>query len=141
MYFSKCFVSFVLRIVHPKLRDLPQYKEEFYFNDFLQMEWFIAYSNSVCVFKTGELQNIMKGDTVASTNLHLVAGDRLLVGAVHADMEINDYSSKKGVFSYTLQVHKLINFICFIVILKVNIRGKWLFSAHKKSRSMFCFTI
>ncbi|XP_053386148.1 uncharacterized protein LOC123539409 isoform X3 [Mercenaria mercenaria] len=54
--------------------------------------------------QTGELQNIMKGDTVGSTNLHLVCGDRLLVGAVHADMEINEYSSRKGVFNHTLQI-------------------------------------
>ncbi|XP_052812359.1 neurexin-1-like isoform X2 [Mya arenaria] len=54
--------------------------------------------------QTGELQHIMKGDTIGSTNLHLVCGDRLLVGAVHADMEINEYSSKKGVFNHTLQI-------------------------------------
>ncbi|XP_052814372.1 uncharacterized protein LOC128241470 isoform X5 [Mya arenaria] len=54
--------------------------------------------------QTGELQNIMKGDTIGSTNLHLVCGDRLLVGAVHADMEINEYSSRKGVFNHTLQI-------------------------------------
>lgn len=47
----------------------------------------------------------MKGDTIGSTNLHLVCGDRLLVGAVHADMEINEYSSRKGVFNHTLQVN------------------------------------
>jgi len=46
----------------------------------------------------------MKGDTVGSTDLHLVCGDRLLVGAVHADMEINEYSGRKGVFNHTLQV-------------------------------------
>lgn len=54
--------------------------------------------------QTGELQNIMKGDTVGSTDLHLVCGDRLLVGAVHADMEINEYSSRKGVFNHSLQI-------------------------------------
>jgi len=46
----------------------------------------------------------MKGDTIGSTDLHLVCGDRLLVGAVHADMEINEYSSRKGVYNHTLQV-------------------------------------
>lgn len=46
----------------------------------------------------------MKGDTVGSTDLHLVCNDRLLVGAVHADMEINEYSGRKGVFNHTLQV-------------------------------------
>ena len=49
----------------------------------------------------------MKGDTIGSTDLHLVCGDRLLVGAVHADMEINEYSGRKGVFNHTLQVCQL----------------------------------
>ena len=49
----------------------------------------------------------MKGDTIGSTDLHLVCGDRLLVGAVHADMEINEYSGRKGVFNHTLQVRQL----------------------------------
>ena len=48
----------------------------------------------------------MKGDTIGSTDLHLVCNDRLLVGAVHADMEINEYSGRKGVFNHTLQVSK-----------------------------------
>lgn len=52
----------------------------------------------------GELLRIMKGDTIGSTDLHLVCGDRLLVGAVHADMEINEYSGRKGVFNHTLQI-------------------------------------
>ena len=46
----------------------------------------------------------MKGDTVGSTNLHLACNDRLLVGAVHADLEINEYSTRKGVTVKKLQV-------------------------------------
>ena len=56
------------------------------------------------LLQNGELLRIMKGDTIGSTDLHLVCGDRLLVGAVHADMEINEYSGRKGVFNHTLQV-------------------------------------
>lgn len=47
----------------------------------------------------------MKGDTVGSTNLHLACNDRLLVGAVHADLEVNEYSTRKGVTNKKLQVH------------------------------------
>ncbi|KAL3854443.1 hypothetical protein ACJMK2_013712 [Sinanodonta woodiana] len=54
--------------------------------------------------QSGELMRIMKGDTVGSTHLHLVCGDRLLVGSVHADLEINEYSGRKGVFNHTLQI-------------------------------------
>ncbi|XP_060080041.1 uncharacterized protein LOC132559439 isoform X2 [Ylistrum balloti] len=54
--------------------------------------------------QTGELLRIMKGDTVGSTNLHLACNDRLLVGAVHADLEINEFSTKKGVTNKTLQI-------------------------------------
>ena len=46
----------------------------------------------------------MKGDTVGSTNLHLACNDRLLVGAVHADLEINEFSTRKGVTVKKLQV-------------------------------------
>lgn len=46
----------------------------------------------------------MKGDTVGSTNLHLACNDRLLVGAVHADLEVNEYSTRKGVTNKKLQV-------------------------------------
>lgn len=48
----------------------------------------------------------MKGDTVGSTNLHLACNDRLLVGAVHADLEVNEYSTRKGVTNKKLQVKK-----------------------------------
>ncbi|KAL5005761.1 hypothetical protein ScPMuIL_016919 [Solemya velum] len=53
---------------------------------------------------TGELLRIMKGDTVGSTSLHLTCSDRLLVGAVHSDLEINEYSSRKGVYNHKLQI-------------------------------------
>jgi len=46
----------------------------------------------------------MKGDTVGSTNLHLACNDKLLVGAVHADLEINEFSVRKGVTNKKLQV-------------------------------------
>lgn len=46
----------------------------------------------------------MKGDTVGSTNLHLACNERLLVGAVHADLEINEFSARKGVTVKKLQV-------------------------------------
>lgn len=46
----------------------------------------------------------MKGDTVGSTNLHLACNDRLLVGAVHADLKVNEYSTRKGVTNKKLQV-------------------------------------
>lgn len=46
----------------------------------------------------------MKGDTIGSTNLHLACNERLLVGAVHADLEINEYSTRKGVTVKKLQV-------------------------------------
>ena len=59
--------------------------------------------------QNGELLRIMKGDTIGSTDLHLVCNDRLLVGAVHADMEINEYSGRKGVFNHTLQVGKCVD--------------------------------
>ena len=68
---------------------------------------FVEYNLFVHVrfpFQTGELQNIMKGDTTGSTRLHLLCGDRLLVGAVHCDKEINELSSRKGVFNHALQV-------------------------------------
>ncbi|KAJ8319909.1 LOW QUALITY PROTEIN: hypothetical protein KUTeg_001496 [Tegillarca granosa] len=54
--------------------------------------------------QTGELLRIMKGDTVGSTNLHLASNDRLLVGAVHADLEINEFSTRKGVTNKRLQI-------------------------------------
>ncbi|XP_052079469.1 uncharacterized protein LOC127717737 isoform X2 [Mytilus californianus] len=54
--------------------------------------------------QTGELLRIMKGDTVGSTNLHLACNDRLLVGAVHADLEINEFSTRKGVTVKKLQI-------------------------------------
>lgn len=53
----------------------------------------------------------MKGDTVGSTNLHLACNDRLLVGAVHADLEVNEYSTRKGVTNKKLQV--LLDFLQF----------------------------
>ena len=59
----------------------------------------------------------MKGDTIGSTDLHLVCGDRLLVGAVHADMEINEYSGRKGVFNHTLQVCQLFGYYGYISII------------------------
>ena len=59
--------------------------------------------------QNGELLRIMKGDTIGSTDLHLVCNDRLLVGAVHADMEINEYSGRKGVFNHTLQVGECVD--------------------------------
>ena len=59
----------------------------------------------------------MKGDTIGSTDLHLVCGDRLLVGAVHADMEINEYSGRKGVFNHTLQVYQLFVYYGYISII------------------------
>ncbi|CAG5122156.1 unnamed protein product [Candidula unifasciata] len=52
----------------------------------------------------GELLRIMQGETVGSTNLHLVCNDRLLVGAVNADLEINQYSVPKGVHNYVFQI-------------------------------------
>ncbi|XP_062614011.1 uncharacterized protein LOC134275752 isoform X2 [Saccostrea cucullata] len=54
--------------------------------------------------QNGELLRIMKGDTVGSTNLHLACNDRLLVGAVHADLEVNEYSTRKGVTNKKLQI-------------------------------------
>ncbi|XP_056012893.1 uncharacterized protein LOC125678424 isoform X7 [Ostrea edulis] len=54
--------------------------------------------------QNGELLRIMKGDTVGSTNLHLACNDRLLVGAVHADIEVNEYSTRKGVANKKLQI-------------------------------------
>lgn len=41
---------------------------------------------------------------MGSTNLHLACNDRLLVGAVHADLEVNEYSTRKGVTNKKLQV-------------------------------------
>lgn len=43
---------------------------------------------------------------MGSTNLHLACNDRLLVGAVHADLEVNEYSTRKGVTNKKLQVKK-----------------------------------
>lgn len=54
--------------------------------------------------QTGELLRIMKGDTVGSTNLHLACNDRLLVGAVHADLQVNEMSIRKGVTNKKLQI-------------------------------------
>ncbi|KAH9500063.1 hypothetical protein Btru_076507 [Bulinus truncatus] len=53
---------------------------------------------------TGELLRIMQGETVGSTNLHLVCNDKLLVGAINADLEINQYSTPKGVHNYQFQI-------------------------------------
>lgn len=44
---------------------------------------------------------------MGSTNLHLACNDRLLVGAVHADLEVNEYSTRKGVTNKKLQVKKI----------------------------------
>ncbi|GFN82967.1 neurexin-1-alpha, partial [Plakobranchus ocellatus] len=52
----------------------------------------------------GELLRIMQGETVGSTYLHLVNGDRLLVGAINADLEVNQYSVPKGVHNYVFQI-------------------------------------
>lgn len=60
----------------------------------------------------------MKGDTVGSTNLHLACNDRLLVGAVHADLEVNEYSTRKGVTNKKLQV--LLDFLQFCYIYPYN---------------------
>lgn len=56
----------------------------------------------------------MKGDTVGSTNLHLACNDRLLVGAVHADLEVNEYSTRKGVTNKKLQVLLYFLQYCYI---------------------------
>ncbi|CAL1547650.1 unnamed protein product [Lymnaea stagnalis] len=53
---------------------------------------------------SGELLRIMQGETVGSTNLHLVCNDRLLVGAINDDLEINQYSTPKGVHNYQFQI-------------------------------------
>ncbi|XP_055869522.1 uncharacterized protein LOC106070898 isoform X3 [Biomphalaria glabrata] len=53
---------------------------------------------------TGELLRIMHGETVGSTNLHLVCNDKLLVGAINTDLEINQYSTPKGVHNYQFQI-------------------------------------
>ncbi|BFZ21895.1 hypothetical protein BsWGS_24934 [Bradybaena similaris] len=52
----------------------------------------------------GELLRIMQGETVGSTNLHLMCNDRLLVGSVNSDLEINQYSVPKGVHNYVFQI-------------------------------------
>ena len=54
--------------------------------------------------QSGELLRIMQGETVGSTNLHLACNDRLLVGAINADLEANQSSVPKGVHNYMLQV-------------------------------------
>ncbi|XP_076459006.1 uncharacterized protein LOC143292527 isoform X2 [Babylonia areolata] len=54
--------------------------------------------------QSGELLRIMQGETVGSTNLHLACNDRLLVGAINADLEANQSSIPKGVHNYMLQI-------------------------------------
>lgn len=66
----------------------------------------MIYNMIMSIFQSGELLRVMKGDTVGSTNLHLAYNDRLLVGAVNADLEINDYSTRKGVTNRKLQVNQ-----------------------------------
>lgn len=64
----------------------------------------------------------MKGDTVGSTNLHLACNDRLLVGAVHADLEVNEYSTRKGVTNKKLQVK-----IVFFNFAYINYFYNWIY--------------
>lgn len=50
----------------------------------------------------------MKGNTNGSTDLHLACNDRLLVGDVNADVDVNEFSNRKGVMNRKLQVCVLI---------------------------------
>ncbi|KAL8566603.1 hypothetical protein ACOMHN_054825 [Nucella lapillus] len=54
--------------------------------------------------QSGELLRMMQGETVGSTNLHLACHDTMLVGAINADLEANQYSVPKGVNNYVLQI-------------------------------------
>ncbi|XP_069108101.1 uncharacterized protein [Argopecten irradians] len=54
--------------------------------------------------QTGELVRIMKGDTAGSSNLYLACYDSLLVGTVQADIDVNAFSTGKGVTHKNLQV-------------------------------------
>lgn len=54
---------------------------------------------------------------MGSTNLHLACNDRLLVGAVHADLEVNEYSTRKGVTNKKLQV--MLDFLQFCHIFSI----------------------
>ena len=65
--------------------------------------WYHITGVIVCP-QSGELLRIMQGETVGSTNLHLACNDRLLVGAINADLEANQSSVPKGVHNYMLQV-------------------------------------
>ena len=68
--------------------------------------------------QSGELLRIMQGETVGSTNLHLACNDRLLVGAINADLEANQSSVPKGVHNYMLQVSysSFVNCLIFLTI-------------------------
>ncbi|KAK6166927.1 hypothetical protein SNE40_023527 [Patella caerulea] len=59
--------------------------------------------------QSGELLRTMKGYTMGSTNLHLACNDRMLVGAVNADLDINEYSVRKGVTNRQLQIWDFTN--------------------------------
>ena len=47
---------------------------------------------------------MMQGQTSGSTKLHLPCNYHLLVGAVNAHLEANQFSVPKGVNHYSLQV-------------------------------------
>lgn len=65
----------------------------------------------------------MRGETVGSTNLHLACNDRLLVGAINADLEVNQSSIPKGVHNYLLQV-SIFPFFCQFLIWNQSLRER-----------------